>query len=55
MAMAQVTQVPEKGGFRRWMNNKVFLNTSFAWGVFIGIHLERYLVGLGKKGLLFFL
>jgi len=55
MEMAQTTHLSKKGKLRDWLKSKVFLNVSFAWGIFIGIHVERYLIGIGRKGLLFFL
>jgi len=55
MTAMQSVLPPEKGKYRNFMKNKVFLNLSFAWGVFVGIHLERWLFGIGRKSLLFFL
>jgi len=55
MAATQLSLPPGKGGFRKFMKNKVFLNLSFAWGVFVGIHLERWLFSIGRKSLLLFL
>jgi len=55
MTTAQFTHVSEKGKFRNFMKNKIFLNLSFAWGVFVGIHLERWLFSIGRKSLLLFL
>jgi len=55
MEITQTIRSPKEGKFRHFLKKKVFLNVSFAWGIFIGIHLERYLIGIGRKGLLFFL
>jgi len=53
MTAMQAVLSPEKGKFRNFFKNKIFLNTSFAWGVFVGIHLERWLFGLDREGFLF--
>jgi len=53
MEMAQVTYPSKKGKLRNWLKSKVFLNVSFAWGVFVGINLERWLFGVNREGFLF--